>query len=256
MIVDFYTNIGPGLRNFDTQTVRPIADTVTVDGMLAAMKRGGIDRAVTFAPRWVGGDFMDPTYTRANAEVHAAVTASANRLIGFARVNPNYGSDAAAELEKCFSTYGFKGLFLDAEWENFDPNDRRLAYPLYEIARAHKAPIMFHTWYSPSQPALYWEVADDFPDLPIIISHLGGRLIADANYIGQRAKNVYLETSDNMYGLPGPTRAVGAERILFGSNTPFSGAEGEIFKVTSSDLTDEEKALVLGGNAARLLKLS
>jgi predicted TIM-barrel fold metal-dependent hydrolase len=255
MIIDFYTHVGAGMANHASRLVRPLEDTTAAQGLLAAMDRAGIDRAVTFAPRWVGGEFVDPTYVQANAAIYEAAQQSGGRLIGFGRVNPNYGGDAAAEVERCFSEYGFKGLMLDPEWENFDPADRELAYPLYEIARAHQAPILFHTWYSPSQPALYWELADDFSEIPIIISHLGGRLISDAVYIAQRARNVYLETSDNMYGVSGPARGIGPERILFGSHTPFSAPEMEMFKVTSSDLSQEEKDMVLGGNAARLLRL-
>lgn len=256
MIIDFYTHTGAGLANHAPRLVRPLEDTSATQGLLAAMDRSGIDRAVTFAPRWVGGEFVDPSYVEANAAVRQAIQQSSGRLIGFGRVNPNYGRDAVSEVERCFSEYGFKGLMLDPEWENFDPGDRHLAYPLYEVARAHKAPILFHTWYSPSEPALYWEVADDFSEIPIIISHLGGRLIADAVYIAQRAPNVYLETSDNMYGVSGPARNVGPDRILFGSHTPFSSPEVEMFKVTSSDLSEDEKAMVLGGNASRLLGLS
>jgi uncharacterized protein len=256
MVIDFYTHMGTGIENHSSGVVRPLLDTSTSRGLLAVMNRSKVDRSVTFPPRWVGGDFVDPTYAKANLAIRQAVQESGGRLIGFGRVNPNYGRDAVSEVERCFSEYGFKGLMLDPEWENFDPGDHKLAYPLYEVARSHKAPIIFHTWYSPSEPALYWEVADEFKDIAIIISHLGGRLISDAIYVAQRAPNVYLETSDNMYGVSRSAREVGVTRILFGSHTPFSSVEMEMFKVTSSDLSQEEKAMILGGNAAHLLKLS
>ncbi len=256
MIIDTYVQFGPGLANHAQRLQRPISTIDTVASLLRQMDGSGVDVSFIHAPRWVGGAFEDPTYVKANKAVADAVAASNKRLVGFARVNPNYGEAAARELETCFVQYGFKGLMLDAEWENFDPMDKHFSYPLYEIARAHKAPILFHTWYSPSQPALYWEVANDFPDVPIIISHLGGRLIADATYVAQRAPNIYLETSDNMYGVGGPTRNLGAERILFGSNTPFSSLVTEKLKVTKSHLSKEEQELVLGGNAARLFGLN
>jgi predicted TIM-barrel fold metal-dependent hydrolase len=257
MIIDCYTNIGPGIGNHRTQLQQPMEDTTLAAGLIASMDRAGTAKAITFAPKWVGGDFVDPTYELSNAAVHDAVKANPDRLIGYARVNPNYGAAAVAELEKCFSTYGFKGLMLDPEWENFYPGDKKLAYPLYETALKYKAPVMFHSWYSPSQPALFWQVADDFPDLAVIIAHLGGRLFADATFIAQRAPNIYLETSDNMYGAAPLVRALGAERILYGSNTPFAGPEVEIFKITSEEeLTEAQKALILGGNAARLHGLS
>jgi predicted TIM-barrel fold metal-dependent hydrolase len=256
MIIDTYVQFGPGLANHKQRLQRPITDLENVEALLANMDKAGIDMSMIHAPRWVGGAFEDPTYVQANKAVAVAVAANKKRLIGFARVNPNYGEAAAHELEKCFTEYGFRGLMMDAEWENFDPMDKHFSYPLYEIARAHKAPILFHTWYSPSQPALYWQVANDFPEVPVIISHLGGRLIADATYVAQRAPNVYLETSDNMYGVLGPTRNLGAERILFGSNAPFSSVTTEMLKVRKSYLSKEEQGLVLGGNAARLFGLN
>lgn len=257
MIIDCYTNLGPGVANHHGQLQIPMEDTVTPEGLIASMDRVGTDRAVAFAPRWVGGAFVDPTYEKANAAIHEAVKKYPTRLIGYARVNPNYGQAAVAELEKCLGAYGFKGLMLDPEWENFYPGDKALAYPLYETALKYKAPVMFHSWYSPSEPALFWQVADDFPNLAVIIAHLGGRLFADATFIAQRTKNVYLETSDNMYGAAPLVKALGAERILYGSNTPFAGPEVEMFKITSEDdLSASEKDLILGGNAARLLGLA
>ena len=255
MIIDTYVQFGPGLANHNTRLQRPLVALDTAEALIAQMDKNGVDISVLFAPRWVGGDFEDPTYEKANAAIAEAVAAYPRRFIGFARVNPNYGKAAVELLEKCFTEYGFKGLMLDAEWENFDPMDKLYAYPLYEIARKNKAPIVFHTWYSPSQPALYWPVAEDFPEIPIIISHLGGRLIADAISVAKHVPNVYLETSDNMYGVIGPVGHIGAERILFGSNAPFSGLKTELIKVTQAPISDEQKLLLLGGNAARLLGL-
>lgn len=257
MIIDCYTNIGPGVANHRGQMIEPMQDTTNAAGLLAAMDKAGIDRAVAFPPRWVGGDFVDPTYVAANAATHDAVRKNPDRLVGYARVNPNYGADAIAELEKCLGEYGFRGVLFDPEWENFNPEDKKFLYPMYEIARSRGVPVMFHSWYSPSQPALYWQVADDFPELAVIIAHLGGRLFADATFIAQRAPNIYLETSDNMYGPAPLVKALGPERILFGSNTPFADPGVELYKVTSEKLLSaSERDLILGGNAARLHKLS
>ena len=253
MIIDNYTQLGPTVENHRTQLLQPVEKASTAEELIAAMDRVGIDRAVTFAPRWVGGEFVDPTYEQANRTIHSAVQQFPDRLIGYARVNPNYGSAAVQELQTCLEDFGFKGLMLDSEWENFFPGDQKLAYPLFETARKHKVPVLFHSWYCPSEPGLFWQVADDFPEVPVIIGHLGGRLTADAEYIAQRAPNVYLETSDHMYRMSVYARSIGCERVLFGSNMPFSGPESELFKVTRcDDLSQEQKDLILGGNSARL----
>lgn len=253
MIVDCYAQLGPGVANHRTQLIVPMDDTSTAAGMIATMDRVGIDRSIVFAPRWVGGDFVDPDYRQANRAVFDAVRAHPKRLVGYARVDPNWGAQAVDELQRCFRDYGFRGLMLDPEAETFHPGDRRLVYPLLEVARAAKAPVLFHSWYAPSEPALFWGVANDFPELPVIIGHMGGRLTVDAALIAERARNIYLETSDHMYRLGTFAKRIGAERILFGTNTPFAAPEAELFKVTvRKDLSAEQKEMILGGNALRL----
>lgn len=253
MIFDSFAQFGPGIANHHARILRPLEDTTTVDGLLASMDRAGIDRTVAVSPRWVGGEFVDPTYMQSNRKVHEAVQQYPDRLIGYARINPNYGADAVQELESCLGELGFKGVMLDPEWENFHPADQELVYPLLETARSFGVPVLFHSGYSPAEPALFWQPANDFPDLPIILGHMGGRLTVDAVLLAERAPNIYLETSDHMYRLATMAKRIGVERVLFGSNTPFSSPEVEAFKITvRKDLSKEQKDLILGVNALRL----
>ena len=74
----------------------------------------------------------------------------------------------------------------------------------------------------------------------------------------QRCPNFYLETCST-YRSPGVieelVREAGADRVLFGSDTPLMDPRAQIGKIITADLTDEEKRMVLGGNAIRLLGL-
>jgi len=45
----------------------------------------------------------------------------------------------------------------------------------------------------------------------------------------------------------------GADRILFGSDYPWHLPSQEISLIRSLDISEEEKEMILGGNAARLL---
>ena len=47
----------------------------------------------------------------------------------------------------------------------------------------------------------------------------------------------------------------GADKILFASDSPWSNAKAEIDTIKSLPITDEEKQLILGKNAQRLLGL-
>ena len=45
----------------------------------------------------------------------------------------------------------------------------------------------------------------------------------------------------------------GVKRILFGSDSPWSDQHESLKMIQKSPLTDEEKALILGGNAKKML---
>ena len=47
----------------------------------------------------------------------------------------------------------------------------------------------------------------------------------------------------------------GADRVLFGSDVPLMDPRSQLGKIITADITDEDKRLVLGGNARRLLLL-
>jgi uncharacterized protein len=253
VILDLYTTLGPTLANHARQPLRPLADATTAERLLAILDGVAIDSCVTFAPLWRGGPVHDPEYTDANAAVAEAVQAHPDRIIGYARVNPNYGARAVALARRCFDEYGFRGLMLDTGADNVEPSDPDLVHPLVELAAERGLPVLVESGWSPISPAVFWPLAEAFPDTPIVLAHLGGRLIDDAVGLCHHAANVYLETSDHMHLLGQVVKAVGADRILFGSNVPFSAPEAELMKVTiRPDLTDEQKALILGGNAARL----
>ena len=47
---------------------------------------------------------------------------------------------------------------------------------------------------------------------------------------------------------------LGAERVLFGSDMPGSDCYHNLGKVTGADLSEEAKAMILCGNAERILR--
>jgi predicted TIM-barrel fold metal-dependent hydrolase len=61
-----------------------------------------------------------------------------------------------------------------------------------------------------------------------------------------------------MYLLWKCVKVLGADRVLFGTNLPFSVPEAEMLKITHSSkttvyhLSKEDQAMVLGGSAVRL----
>jgi predicted TIM-barrel fold metal-dependent hydrolase len=156
------------------------------------------------------------------------------RLVGFASVNP-VEPGAREELERCYSHLGLKGLKLGPIYQNYDPTDER-AYPVYEFAERNRIPILIHqatTFPSTGHlkyalPILLDEVAIRFPELVMILAHLGHPWEADTVVTIRKHRNLWTDLS-GLHGrrwrfYQGLITAVEygiGDRLLFGSDFPF-----------------------------------
>ena len=130
MIVDSYVSYGPSLENHSNRLLRPLDDASNAEALIAVLDRVGVDRAIIYPPRWIGGRHGDPEYREANAAVAEAVRAFPGRLSGGARVNPNYGA-AAVELDAMLRRVRVQGASHSTlNGSNVDPRDENLVYPL------------------------------------------------------------------------------------------------------------------------------
>ncbi len=256
MIIDAYVQFGPGLDN--DSPLQPPLKPSTTDDLLQILDAAGIDGAAISAPSWVGGsagsDFVDPNYVRANFAIAEAVHAHPERLIGFARVNPKFGSQARTELVRCFDDYGFRGLYLHNESESFAYQDFQLLGPLLEECAERHRPVMAYTWLTPSQPIQLVLLAKAFASVNFVMLHSGWRLVGDAAIAAEEASNLYFDTSHTGVGFArSVTRRFGLERVIFGSAMPYAMPEVELDRVRRwSGIDEAHQEMVLGGNIARL----
>lgn len=135
---------------------------------------------------------------------------------------------------------------------------------LFRFAEAHGAVVLAHTSEARSLAADFVEFANRYPGVRLILAHLGHG--HDGDYTHQvraiqesRHGNVYTDTSSARSITPRllewAVREVGADRILFGTDTPLYHAAMQKARVVAADLTDAEKDLILAGNARRLFRL-
>jgi len=118
-----------------------------------------------------------------------------------------------------------------------------------------------------------------YPTLKIVTHHLGGGLFPFFSHrfeiklpnLRHKMKNPLSESLNRIYGdtavdgtaaaLPCGLAFFGADRMLFGTDYPFSPDRGEVYLkenlaiVKAMDLPEVEKEKILGGNAKKLLKL-
>ena len=241
-----------------------IADT---GALLRAMDSDGVDHAVVMGMGW--SDYG--VAVEANDYLIEAVNAHSDRLTGFASVNPAWGDDALKEVERC-SVAGLRGIGeLHPDSQGVDIIDSSLTTPLMDLARSHEMPVLLHCsepvghlypGKGETTPDKVMALIQEFPDNTIICAHWGGGLpfYSLMPEVGEALKNVYFDSAASpflyrpeIYRLAADM--VGVDRILFASDYPLMRHERPLKEVADQRLSEGDRSLILGGNAARLFGL-
>lgn len=151
----------------------------------------------------------------------------------------------------------FLGVKMHPLLDGFHPNDPAV-HPIARQLIERQMPALIHCGHPIfSLPWSIEELAVEFPDLRIVLGHMGHGNIIYINAsidVALRRPNVYLETS----GMPMHSKIkaayerVGEDRVMFGSDAPFHDPGVEIRKVEASGLDADAQRRVLGLNARRL----
>ncbi|MEO6827172.1 MAG: amidohydrolase family protein [Microbacteriaceae bacterium] len=190
----------------------------------------------------------------------AAAAAGKPNLHRLARVDPNQGAGAIAELRRCVDELGCVGLFLNPDEELFRAQD---AAPVVRAARDLGIPTVISAGMpARSEPLQILELAREVPDATIVLTsggqlNISGLSMVDAWVALTAHDNLYV-LSDGEYRqnyLERIVRELGAERLLFASSAPRFDQRFELARITNLALSPAERALVEGENAARLFVL-
>lgn len=225
--------------------------------MLEAGHRAGIDRQVILGLR---GD---------NEAVLKLVEAFSQEVIGFVGINGT-DPDAPGTLERYVSEYGFRGAKLHQE-RDLPLSGLLACYPIYHKAAELGVPVLIHTWHQEEglgdilnevygvflPVGILAELGRRHPETTFIFAHAGGIWEKAFQAVAPYANlNVDVCGFDPEIGIvEKAVRALGAERVLYGSDAPGRSYAAQLAKVKYADISDAERDLVLGGNAARLLGL-
>ncbi len=246
MVIDAYTFVGDSLLGYGQ----------SASELLDRLDTAEIARAV-ICPVKPRGYHLEP----ANDEV-AAAAARSTRLIPFARVDPRQGDAAVREVERAARELGARGLFLHPWEETFRINSP-LVDPVARRAADLGLPLLVASGYPwVSEASQVGDLARRFPMLPIVMTHGGQINISglgqfDARLVLQQRPNVSFETS-GVYRqdfIEDAVREFGPERVLFGSSAPLMAPQFEVERVRRARLPADARALMLGGNLERLLRL-
>lgn len=239
----------------------------SAEEVVASMQAAGVDRTVVMGFPWRDGGLC----REHNSYIIETVRRYSDMLIGFACVQPLDAGDDK-ELDRCLGA-GLMGLGeLGPDGQRFDISDRWVLEASAKVLQHHDRPLLTHSSepighdYHGKGKTFPWQLlklAQNFPDLKIVLAHWGGGLpfyelmpeVRDA------LRNVYYDTAASTYLysfdiFPVAVRLVGAERILWGTDYPLLSQAKFLARVRACGLSEGELDAVLGNNAARLLRLS
>lgn len=185
-------------------------------------------------------------------------------LISFGSVFPSDPS-AFSEVDHVKSN-GLRGIKLHPDYQGYLADDRKV-YPVYEKISEAQLPVLFHAGWDPVSPdkihcapKMLRRVQDQFPELKIIGAHMGGNRMYDDVEEYLVGSPVYIDISlapqfctfDQFERI---IRNHDPERVLFGTDTPWSSVEETLEWVERLHLPADRRDRLLWKNASELLGL-
>ena len=228
----------------------------TLAELLAAAEAAGIDRLVA-AP----AKPRDYDLAGASERLAAECAASAGRAVCLARVDP-WQDDAGARLAALLDHPAVRGLLLHPWEETFPANgDRALA--LATQAAAGGYPVLVEAGHPLVAEALSLADLARRVDGTVVMTR-GGQV--NMSGLAQQSADLALAAAPNLRALSAGmyrqdwlescVRQFGAARLLHGSCAPVFDLGYEAERLRRAHMDDDERAAVMGGNAAALFGLA
>jgi predicted TIM-barrel fold metal-dependent hydrolase len=237
LVIDSNTHFG----------LMPYKDTdVSVEKLVSSMRKNGVAGALTYSLMGVAYDFQE-----GNEETSTACSANPG-LLPVATVDPRRYLGVIEEIGRCRSR-GFVALRVFPEQQGWKINSALFGPILNECERVRMPLIV-------SAAAGLTDIlqAVNGSTVPLIVTGIGYANLAEGIAVAEEHPSMLIEVQvmDPPDSLRVAVDALGAERFVFGSNAPSLSMRASLNLVAESELSDEQKALVFGGNLQRVLGLS
>jgi predicted TIM-barrel fold metal-dependent hydrolase len=222
----------------------PWNTSASLGGYLRRARRAGITRTVVFP-------VFQSDYSAGNRDVARLVASLPGRLTGFAMVHTSRDAGQIQEMVRdAVLQHGFRGIKVHG-LEGMPTRE------VCEAAREFNVPLLVDV---AGKAHVIDMFAPQYPDVNFIIAHFGSFADdwrAHERVIEQlvRYKNVYADTSGvrRFDYIVRAVKRAGPHKVLFGSDGPWLHPGVELYKIRVLGLPSEQEALIVGGNAVRLL---
>ncbi len=239
----------------------------TAKALSEKMKEAGIDYTLILPVA------TDPRQVAKINEAAYKINLSSGRkgLMSFGAIHPD--SPDHKRVLRGIASLGIKGIKLHPDYQGTFFNDDRFKR-IVDAATELGLWIVVHAGIDigmpdpvHATPDMIREVIRDTGSDKLILAHMGGWRMWDEVMEKLSGENVRLDTSfsttaaevDGMLTeekFEEMVRAFGADRILFGSDSPWASQRKSLKWIEHTSLKKEEKELILGKNAEKLLNLS
>ena len=275
MIVDFHTHTFPdriaagAIASMQKASHSAAFTDGTVGGLQASMRRAGVDASVVLPVA------TNPLKLRSINDVSVSLTGK-DGLIYFGCAHPD-APDLPDELER-IADAGLRGVKIHPVYQHTDIDDPRYIRLLTRCGELGLTVVMHagHDIGFPGEvrcsPEMIIRALDASGPVRLVCAHMGGwRSWDEAAKLADHG--VMIDTAfslgsivplDDHYApdeLPMLTdeafvrlvRTFGADRVLFGTDSPWADQAAELRRIRNLPLMEEEKAAILGGNAEKIL---
>lgn len=228
------------------------------DAMVETMDSIGVDMCICSPHRAIG-----PDYRAGNEEVIEAAGRFPGRFVPYITINPYYPlAEIEREIEKWHSQEQLRAFKIHPSFASY-PADGEGYRPVWEHANEHGLTVLSHSSAGDKHgsPKMLGELAKRYPKSNVLVAHSasGWDMIEVATQAAKEHENVYLDLCGSPLlfgGLERMVDAVGAERILFGTDLPFIDPRPGLGRVAFSRISDDEKRKILGLNARRMFRIT
>jgi uncharacterized protein len=254
-----------------------ILNPLSSDDLIARMDAHGIAQSILparkYGPEW-GVDY---------AVMRDYVAQQPGRLFATAGICPLSKGEGVRRFDEAVRDFGFVGAHCYTSWSGL-PIDHRLWYPYYAKAEELGVPFQIEvmggkTRPSHGRPEYLDQVADDFPDLKIVATHVGYPWERDLIGMTEFRENLYIGydgmqprlwsnelleyAHDRSYAGYALTRFGGevpegrlpSDRILFGSNYLSMDIDTAFDEIEELGFDEKLRRKLYTTNARRLYQL-
>lgn len=268
MVIDFHTHLFPD--KIAEKTIQSLADRSGLspfangmaESLLEEMEEGHVDLSVVLPVVTRPEQFT--TITRFACEINERYGKGDYRLLSFGGIHPD-SSNYKEELRE-LKQLGFKGIKLHPDYQGAYFNDMRYKHIVEEASKLDLI-ISVHAGVDVGfpdpvhcTPKMAQEVIKEVKPTKLVLAHLGGWKLWDEVEELLVHEPVWFDTAV-AFGVCSDEQLKriivqhGADRILFATDSPWSGQKESIEHLGRLGLSKGEQEQILFGNAVRLLDM-